>query len=962
MNEELEAAFISLEKHFGTNGVNEEEYKKVIDELPGDTLRGLRECFDLIDTDGTGKVPWNDLYQYIIHIAVSSDQQLGVARRYSEPQKSITFPRNVDSRRSFYCPGLGLVSCLRAEKSGSGYLGTVIMEPVTWQPLAHVAERNICSASFSLRHRVLGICDECEIRLSFYSTNKVIPAKADIFDDGVGLPRPFVHPAIRQKRYILEGQCQTVTETYPLLGTIYTKTRHLHIISGKGNLNSTFITADRTGRVYLWDSTRIDVLRSNPFSVGISSNLLLFNKRIHSDMIGSILCTTENIISSTPGGHIAVLDPLSECVVQEIKSTIDATDYELTSISTLGWSAHYKLIIAGGVTGDISLWAYAGQKSERQQRLILRDSERRHFRCIKGIETIPDNPHHIVSSDSMGLVKIWDLRRLQCIQTLHHTSSIDAAHSKDAKQVLNSITILPKGGILALGQPTCLYEPCKAMGLGAATPDQVIGIAIQLCTLSLWSWSSHSIQRWSLVSTMMVAQYHFPEISILHVIPPIKETPRWVIVSHKVGIVILNRDHGLQLASHSMSTPPMLISIKKIRDSVFSLTCYSGSKDRDAQIITLEYRCERLETNSSVKKNEKEIIERDLEEIMLSCNDPIEVVRKEFVSEGPVLVCTSSRVVSGCGGFIGWFPVTELFTTYLNSDQSHVKGIALYKSGYQVMTSDCVKTTVDGLSEFCEPIPESTSSPQRSNFKTTPDRRTSSIHQNKAVNCAKSRDYPQIVTCVELHETGVIVLADTFGGLTIWLLNPPFQKVGTLENLSVGHQTTSLSYYKSRMKLYVGDDFGCITSYAMVEIFNVSSSIKRVPVHVVADTSDWHTLPVQQLRIEISSLLISTAGREIFLWSDSLTKLTALSSQRSELPLGYELPFHVEETEPEDLSKYLKVVIPQRMTHVNKIGYLYISEICEEKDIEDLVFTETANSTHESPYRYVLLLYLKRTL
>ena len=81
----------------------------------------------------------------------------------------------------------------------------------------------------------------------------------------------------------------------------------------------------------------------------------------------------------------------------------------------MDYSEDYKLLVTSGYMPEAMLWIVNG--TTRCKPFTLHDPDRPHLRGLVGVKVVENTPQ-VLSLDTGGLLKVWDIRRFGCVQSI----------------------------------------------------------------------------------------------------------------------------------------------------------------------------------------------------------------------------------------------------------------------------------------------------------------------------------------------------------------------------------------------------------------------------------------------------------------------------------------------------------------------------------------------------------------
>eukprot|EP01012_Entosiphon_sulcatum_P056380 TRINITY_DN8002_c0_g1_i1.p1 TRINITY_DN8002_c0_g1~~TRINITY_DN8002_c0_g1_i1.p1 ORF type:complete len:2033 (-),score=233.08 TRINITY_DN8002_c0_g1_i1:33-6131(-) len=113
-------------------------------------------------------------------------------------------------------------------------------------------------------------------------------------------------------------------------------------------------------------------------------------------------------ITCSLDAKICVLDPKSGKVISSLVG-------HKAGIHSLSYNSQYNFLISAGLEADPYVWVI---NMPNFKPFNLRDPGLPHLHPLTAVYAVPHSPQ-IISLDCKGLIKIWDIRNLGCVQNLH---------------------------------------------------------------------------------------------------------------------------------------------------------------------------------------------------------------------------------------------------------------------------------------------------------------------------------------------------------------------------------------------------------------------------------------------------------------------------------------------------------------------------------------------------------------
>eukprot|EP01062_Namystynia_karyoxenos_P054884 TRINITY_DN4548_c0_g1_i1.p1 TRINITY_DN4548_c0_g1~~TRINITY_DN4548_c0_g1_i1.p1 ORF type:complete len:1624 (+),score=421.99 TRINITY_DN4548_c0_g1_i1:68-4939(+) len=417
----------------------------------------LEQVFDYADTDADGRVSWHKLSHTLVHAALHGGghgDRTGDYHPVAPPEP----PWGISGRVAF-CSRFGLegrfVAPLSPHAAAHG-MHTVVLHAGTWQPVAALPSRGMADAAFLASRRTLAVASTA-LQVVLYDTTRTVrgigsweQAFAECGErPGLG-GRPFVPAFADARRQVFRdkppgadasmsrGPAATgliaTAGTYVVQRVVRTPVPHLRVASDMGGHH--LASSDREGTVYLWNPavcrpvapgerglTRSFARAIGPSDAEEGEPAAAALTHLHEQYVtcllysalspaGEPLHDSEIIPPPAPFLVTGSLDRMAKVLDlerREVAHVIHAQE----GIHDLVYASMHRLLVTCGTCGDPRCWSFSMPKSAYS----LRDARNPHVGTIVGVRA-PEQSHHVVSADEYGTVKVWDLRRCQCLQTL----------------------------------------------------------------------------------------------------------------------------------------------------------------------------------------------------------------------------------------------------------------------------------------------------------------------------------------------------------------------------------------------------------------------------------------------------------------------------------------------------------------------------------------------------------------
>jgi WD40 repeat protein len=226
-------------------------------------------------------------------------------------------------------------------------------------------------------------------------------------------------------------------------------------------------TASRVGEISMWKWGIVpeEYRRKDTKSLGMhvnktkkSSSMTLTNSnremfyiqrsfKLHDDIINDVLLMPkeDRMITCSLDSTIKIYDIEKEKVRNELTG-------HKQGVFAVTWSNDYHFLVSAGFEHEALVWIANVETTPFK----LRDQRKPHQHSLVNVCAVPNSPQ-VITADHKGMVKIWDIRTFQCIQTIYTESNLPKHDYKNF--YLNSFTYMAKRKqIIAAGKKIHVYE------------------------------------------------------------------------------------------------------------------------------------------------------------------------------------------------------------------------------------------------------------------------------------------------------------------------------------------------------------------------------------------------------------------------------------------------------------------------------------------------------------------------
>ncbi|EGR31432.1 hypothetical protein IMG5_109710 [Ichthyophthirius multifiliis] len=185
------------------------------------------------------------------------------------------------------------------------------------------------------------------------------------------------------------------------------------------DLFNTWVTTDSKNKLYFWDIEKEII------------TLTISNPKIKHTIFQILEITQLRLLAVASLDRIITIWDINKCqIVQEIELSKSGIHF-ITYFST------YQSLICSGFENNIQIFQIKTDFLDITHKGVLIG----HFSIITAIDCI-EKTHLIISADDSGVLKLWDIRTLKCIQSINYGNKT---------KILKLINIYEKGKLCFLG-------------------------------------------------------------------------------------------------------------------------------------------------------------------------------------------------------------------------------------------------------------------------------------------------------------------------------------------------------------------------------------------------------------------------------------------------------------------------------------------------------------------------------
>eukprot|EP01063_Lacrimia_lanifica_P032950 TRINITY_DN5737_c0_g3_i1.p1 TRINITY_DN5737_c0_g3~~TRINITY_DN5737_c0_g3_i1.p1 ORF type:complete len:1273 (+),score=395.83 TRINITY_DN5737_c0_g3_i1:52-3870(+) len=157
---------------------------------------------------------------------------------------------------------------------------------------------------------------------------------------------------------------------------------------------NTLFSASRTGCLNYWSMDKMEIVKTQP--------------KVHEEAILDLLVVDHEVVTASLDSTVRVLN------LERNAEQTGILRGHTQGVCNLAYSKPHQFLVSAGFEYEPLVWVLH-IKDFRPWRLV--DKQQPHHGTIQGVFTVPDTPQ-VITSDSLGMVKVWDLRTFQAVQTI----------------------------------------------------------------------------------------------------------------------------------------------------------------------------------------------------------------------------------------------------------------------------------------------------------------------------------------------------------------------------------------------------------------------------------------------------------------------------------------------------------------------------------------------------------------
>ena len=210
---------------------------------------------------------------------------------------------------------------------------------------------------------------------------------------------------------------------------------------------------------------------------------------VHNDVITDMILLPhdDKIITSSLDSTIRIFDVEKEVKIKEFLG-------HNKGVTSIAWANEYHFLISAGSEREPLIWI---ANVEHRSPFRLRDQRAPHQHSLVGVWAVPETPQ-VISADTRGLVKIWDVRTHRCVQTI----LTDHNHKTENQgNGLSSFTYIPsRKQLVTAGKTIKVYEYDRTEKPKGADDCPILSALYNPSNFHFMTTSSKGVKLWDALS------------------------------------------------------------------------------------------------------------------------------------------------------------------------------------------------------------------------------------------------------------------------------------------------------------------------------------------------------------------------------------------------------------------------------------------------------------------------------
>jgi len=655
---------------------------------------------------------------------------------------------------------------------------------------------------------------------------------------------------------------------------------------------NTLFTGSRTGHLNYWrysevksDSSSFEKDPLKATAVSDKQHMFIAHEsnsdRIHDNVITDMLVLHHDnkLVTCSQDSLIKIhdLEKLSDGKSYKVNlNSCKKLEGHKKGVFSLAWNSAYHFLVSAGFEHEALVWV----SHIRATPFRLRDQRRPHQHSLVEVQAVPNSPQ-VITADNKGMIKIWDIRTFQCLQTLY-TENVSNSKHEFHNFTLNSFVYLdePYNHIVTSGRKICIYEYERTMHPNNADDQTIVYAAYNPHTLSFLTTSGKDIKVWDALNGR-----------INRVFQNLCKSEITAVALDDTGRKIFVGTHGGDVQGFTFSDGQLIKSfpIKRKGRRGFSQSPQQYSTTQKISHTSSYRQRENTLEKSAIQKREVTSLTYCAEQKLLIAT----------TWEGGVFILGDRDASEGT--LVKSFATTDL-VKYHEADVKCSDFSVAFDLG--VTGDDASKLIVWDLVNYSK-LGECVTPPQKT--------------LNQIMRGG--------ITCVKFLGTfPCFVCADTSGFLHLWTVKPylyPYHKVCSWRNYNTSTKVTPsitcMEFHVENNYLYTGDEKGYICAWDLEPIFEQAhlhpkrSKKTRIRKHEKFEKPNFqndsvprqmfwkaHNDSIKSLQIiyDPSCLLTASFTAECIIWNSDGSKMDSLKQAYGDwnFPIQQDKQLKVEES------------------------------------------------------------------
>ena len=424
------------------------------------TTERLRDLFNEIDFNGDTRVSWEEFTMFIIDAAMQGKYEGDEKIRKYMPTKASRIPVGETSK-------------------GGGFAVAAEVKTLKYFP----EWNQLCKIStFGNKHRLKiidpvtlkGIKSTPRLPHAIMSLEK-IPETDILVTSSAGMEMHFWdlsnHNETDRDRFNY-GDDSVEEGSLPLRKVVDLQETQL-ALKWCPKYNKLF-SSSRNGHLNYWSPDRMEIVKTQ------------YN--VHDDAILDLLIVDQEVITAS-------LDSTIKMMNLERNVCTGTLHGHTQGVCTLAFSQQHQFLLSAGFEYDPLVWILHIKDFHPWR---LTDKQQPHHGTILGLFTVPDTPQ-VITADSQGMVKVWDIRTFQAVQTMVPWQQFNTNVQHARSNLFSAVTYVGKTSSLVLSGPrsTFVYRYQQTANHCCADDTPVVMALYSTVTRGIISIHKRCIKFWN---------------------------------------------------------------------------------------------------------------------------------------------------------------------------------------------------------------------------------------------------------------------------------------------------------------------------------------------------------------------------------------------------------------------------------------------------------------------------------